>query len=251
VVAASLRNETARYALTDELACRAIATIKAATPKLGVITDVAIDRYTSHGQDGIVRDGVVLNDESVEILAHMALAHANAGADVLAPSDMLDGRVGAIRRVLDAHGHRGLPIISYAAKYASVQYGPFRDAVGSAKGLATSLGPEGKRTYFMDVRNRDEALLEAKLDLAEGADVLLVKPALSFLDTILAIRQATSAPVAAYQVSGEFASIRGAAAAGWCDYQELLLETLTCIRRAGAQIIFTYGALDAARALRR
>jgi porphobilinogen synthase len=251
VIDPSLRSETAKYALTDDLACRAIRAIKEATPNIGVITDVAIDRYTTHGQDGIVRNGIVLNDESVEILAHMALAHVKAGADVLAPSDMLDGRIRAIRSVLNAEGHHNVPIISYTAKYASVQYGPFRDAVGSSHGLATSgLGPEGKKTYFMDIRNRDEAVLEAKLDLEEGADALMVKPALSFLDTILAIRQATAAPIAAYQVSGEFANIRSAAASGWCAYETLLLETLTCIHRAGAQMIFCYGAIDAAKALR-
>jgi len=249
VVASELRSEDAKYAFTDELACRAIAEIKAATRDIGVITDVAIDRYTTHGQDGIVRDGVVLNDESVEILAHMAVAHARAGADVLAPSDMLDGRVEVIRSVLDATGHPDTAILSYTAKYASVQYGPFRDAVGSTAGFTSSLGPEGKKTYFMDVRNREEALKEAMLDLDEGADLLMVKPGLAFLDVIQMLAEKTGVPIAAYQVSGEFSMIKAAASAGWCKYEDLLIETLVCLRRAGAKMIFTYGALDAAKIL--
>lgn len=249
VVGPELRSEDAKYALTDELACRAISEIKAASSSVGVITDVAIDRYTTHGQDGLVRNGVVLNDESVEILAHMALAHAKAGADIVAPSDMLDGRVAVIRDVLDAAGHQGTAILSYTAKYASVQYGPFRDAVGSAQGLSAGLGPEGKKSYFMDVRNREEALKEAQLDLEEGADMLLVKPGLAFLDVIQLLARETTVPIAAYQVSGEFSMIRLAANAGWCKYEELLIETLVCLRRAGAKVILTYGALEAAQVL--
>jgi porphobilinogen synthase len=249
VVDAKLRSEDAKYAYTDDLACQAIAEIKSATRDVGVITDVAIDRYTTHGQDGIVKDGIVLNDESVEILAHMALAHARAGADVVAPSDMLDGRVAVIRRVLDASGFADTAILSYTAKYASVQYGPFRDAVGSTQGFTASLGLEGKKTYFMDVRNRDEALKEAMLDLEEGADLLMVKPGLAFLDVIHVLAQNTDVPIAAYQVSGEFSMIKLAANAGWCRYEDLLLETLMCLRRAGAKLIFSYGALDAAKLL--
>jgi porphobilinogen synthase len=251
VVSAEQRSEDARYAYTDELACQAITAIKsAAGAELGVITDVAIDRYTTHGQDGIVRDGVVINDESVEILAHMALAHAKAGADIVAPSDMLDGRVAVIRSVLDAAGHSGTAILSYTAKYASVQYGPFRDAVGSTAGFGAGLGAEGKKTYFMDVRNREEALKEARLDLEEGADILMVKPGLAFLDVIQSLARECQVPIAAYQVSGEYSMIRQSAAAGWCKYEDLLLETLVCLRRAGSKMIFTYGALEAAKILK-
>ncbi|MFC4159535.1 porphobilinogen synthase [Chitinimonas lacunae] len=249
VIDPSRRSEDADYARTDELACEAIAAIKAAQANIGVITDVAIDRYTSHGQDGLVRDGRILNDESVAILAEMALAHARAGADVVAPSDMMDGRVGAIRRTLDGAGYQHVSILSYTAKYASQFYGPFRDAVRSSAGLSKGPGPDGKKTYFLDVRNREEAIREARLDEQEGADILMVKPGGPFLDVILTLSQNSHLPIFAYQVSGEYAMLQMAAEAGWANYEGLLLETLLSFKRAGAKGIFTYGALDAAQVL--
>jgi porphobilinogen synthase len=223
---------------------RAVRALKTALPDLLVITDVAMDPYSSDGHDGLVVDGRIANDPTLPILAAMAVAQARAGADVVAPSDMMDGRIGAVRDALDAAGFAEVAICSYCVKYASAFYGPFREALDSAPRHGD------KQTYQMDPANAREALREAALDEAEGADWLLVKPGLPYLDVIARVRAATALPVAAYQVSGEYAMLRAAAANGWLDWRRCLLESLTALRRAGADIIFTYGAIDAARALR-
>ena len=227
----------------DNVNLRAVRAIKAAVPGLMVITDTALDPYSSDGHDGVVVDGEIVNDESVEIIAAMAVAQAEAGADVVAPSDMMDGRIGATRNALDAAGFDNVIIGSYCAKYASSFYGPFREALDSA--------PRGgdKKTYQMDPANRREALRELALDEAEGADWVMVKPGLPYLDVIRDFSEHTALPIAAYQVSGEFAMLKAAAANGWLNYDACLLEALTSLRRAGASIIFTYGALDAAELL--
>lgn len=218
--------------------------LKAAHPELTIITDVALDPYTTHGQDGVIDDsGYVLNDRTVDILARQAVSHAAAGADVVAPSDMMDGRVGSIRSALENAGHVNTIILSYAAKYASSFYGPFRDAVGSA----TSLGHSDKHNYQMAPSNSDEALREVALDIAEGADIVMVKPALPYLDIVRRVRDEFSVPVFAYQVSGEYAMLKAAAANGWLEERAAVLESLLAIRRAGASGILTYFALDAAR----
>jgi porphobilinogen synthase len=218
--------------------------LKKAIPELAVITDVALDPYTTHGQDGIVDDaGYVLNDETVEMLVRQAVSHAAAGADIVAPSDMMDGRVGAIRRQLEADGHRNTLILAYAAKYASCFYGPFRDAVGSAANLAGG----DKRNYQMDPANSDEALREVALDIAEGADIVMVKPAMPCLDVIRRVRDEFGMPTFAYQVSGEYAMIKAAGQNGWLDEQKTVLESLLSIKRAGASAILSYFALQAAR----
>ncbi len=228
----------------DGLVQRAIAEVKAACPELGVITDVALDPYTSHGQDGLIDgSGYVVNDETVDALIHQALSHAAAGADVVAPSDMMDGRIGAIRTALEASGHRNTRILAYAAKYASSFYGPFRDAVGSAG----NLGGGGKHTYQMDPANSDEALREVELDLAEGADMVMIKPGMPYLDVIRRVREAFGVPTFAYQVSGEYAMMQAAFANGWLDERACTLEALTGFKRAGADAILTYFARDAAR----
>ena len=244
VIDASLKSETAEAAWADEgLVPRTVAAIKQRFPELGVMTDVALDPYTSHGQDGLLdADGYILNDETVEALVKQAASHAAAGADIVAPSDMMDGRVGAIRAQLEADGHRNVILLSYAAKYASAFYGPFRDAVGSA----ANLGAGGKETYQMDPANRSEALREVALDLDEGADWVMVKPALPYLDIIADVREAFGVPTFAYNVSGEYAMLKAAAANGWLDERKVVLESLTSIRRAGADGILTYHALDAA-----
>ena len=223
---------------------RAIAALKAALPELVVVTDVALDPYSSDGHDGVVRNGYVANDETVAILCAQALCHARAGADIVAPSDMMDGRVGAIRDALDAAGFTQVLILAYTAKYASAFYGPFRDALDSAPKFGD------KKTYQMDPANSREALRELALDEAEGADMVMVKPAGAYLDVIARLRAATSLPVAAYQVSGEYAMIKAAAQNGWLDEKKAALESLLAIRRAGADIILTYYAKDAARWLR-
>lgn len=227
----------------DNLICRAIKAIKDAVPDIGVLTDVALDPYTSHGHDGLTGDdGDVLNDETVAVLAQQALVQAMAGADIVAPSDMMDGRVAAIRQALESSGHRNVAIMAYAAKYASAFYGPFRDAVGSG-GLL-----EGdKRSYQMDPANGAEALREVALDLAEGADLVMVKPGLPYLDVIARVKDRFGVPVFAYQVSGEHAMIEHAAAAGAGHRDALILETLLAFKRAGATGVLTYHALDAAR----
>ncbi|MEL6327973.1 MAG: porphobilinogen synthase, partial [Cyanobacteria bacterium J06626_23] len=222
---------------------RAVRALKQALPQLLVITDVALDPYSSEGHDGIVKDGQILNDETVAVLVKQALAQAEAGADVVAPSDMMDGRVGAIRQALDAEGWISVGILAYSAKYASAYYGPFRDALESAPKFGD------KKTYQMDAANAREALKEIDLDIAEGADIIMVKPALAYLDVICRIKQHTHVPVAAYNVSGEYAMIKAAAQQGWIDEQAVMLETLTSIKRAGADVILTYFAKEAARLL--
>lgn len=248
VIDASLKSEHAEAAWDDDgLVPRTVRAIKQRFPELGVMTDVALDPYTSHGQDGIVdSSGDVLNDETVEALVQQALSHARAGADVVAPSDMMDGRIGAIREALEAAGHIHTLILSYAAKYASAFYGPFRDAVGSAANLAGG----SKQTYQMDPGNRDEALREVALDLDEGADWVMVKPGLPYLDIISDVKAEFGVPTFAYNVSGEYAMLKAASANGWLDERKVVLEALLSIRRAGADGILTYHALDVARWLR-
>jgi len=232
-------------ALNEEnLVCRAVRAIKRAVPELGVMCDVALDPYTTHGQDGVVRDGYVVNDESVGLLVKQALALARAGCDVIAPSDMMDGRVGAIRDALDAGGFERVRIMSYAAKYASAFYGPFRDAIGSG----TSLGQGDKKTYQMDPGNGDEALREVALDVEEGADMVMVKPGMPYLDIVRRVKETFRLPTFAYQVSGEYAMIAGAVERGWIE-RKAALEALTCFKRAGADGVLTYFARQAAEEL--
>ncbi len=230
----------------DNLVCRAVRAIKAAVPDIGVMCDVALDPYTSHGHDGLVKDGRVLNDETVDVLVRQALVQAEAGCDVVAPSDMMDGRVGAIRAALEGAGHQDVLIMAYAAKYASAFYGPFRDAVGSTGNLAGG----DKKTYQMDPGNGDEALREVALDIAEGADMVMVKPGLPYLDVLRRVKDTFAMPTFVYQVSGEYAMMRAAAAAGWLDWDAILMESLTAFRRAGADGILTYGAVEIARRLK-
>ncbi len=223
---------------------RCVKALKRALPELCVITDVALDPYSSDGHDGVLIDGRIDNDETLPLLAAMAVAQAEAGADLVAPSDMMDGRVGAIREALDRAGHAEVGILSYCCKYASGFYGPFREALDSAPRAGD------KKTYQMDPANLKECLREVRLDEAEGADLLMVKPGLPYADVIRFVREHTVLPVAAYHVSGEYSMLRAAAAKGWLDYDRCLLESLLCLRRAGADVIFSYGALDAARLLR-
>jgi porphobilinogen synthase len=243
---AERRSERGEEALNpDNLMCRAIRAIRDATPDIGILTDVALDPYTSHGQDGLIDEaGYVLNDETMELLVGQALNQAAAGADIIAPSDMMDGRVGAIRTALESAGHRNVQIMSYAAKYASAFYGPFRDAVGS-RGLLKG----DKKGYQMDPANSDEALREVALDLAEGADSVMVKPGLPYLDIISRVKRRFEVPVFAYQVSGEYAMIEAAAAVGAGDRDALVLETLMAFKRAGCSGVLTYHAAHAARLL--
>jgi len=228
------------------LVCRAVSAMKAAVPGMGVICDVALDPFTSHGQDGIVRDGIILNDETIEALCRQAIVQAGAGCDVIAPSDMMDGRVGAVRDALDGARFHDTAILSYAAKYASCYYGPFRDAVGSK----AALGAADKRTYQQDPGNSDEALREVALDIDEGADIVMVKPGLPYLDVVRRVKDAFGVPVFAYQVSGEYAMIEAAAANGWLSREAAMDEALLCFKRAGADAILTYAALQVARRLR-
>lgn len=226
---------------------RTVRALKARFPELGVITDVALDPYTSHGQDGLLDDtGYVMNDETVEALVKQALSHARAGADVVAPSDMMDGRIGAIRSALEEDNFIHTRILAYAAKYASAFYGPFRDAVGSA----SALGKGNKYTYQMDPANADEALREVELDLAEGADMVMVKPGMPYLDIVRRVKDVFGAPTFVYQVSGEYAMLKAAFQNGWLDERACVLEALTSIKRAGADGVLTYFALDAAEYLR-
>ncbi len=245
VIDSALKTERAEAAWDDDgLVQRTVRAIKQRFPELGVMTDVALDPYTSHGQDGIIdAHGYVLNDVTVEALVQQALSHAHAGADVVAPSDMMDGRIGAIREALEVADLPNTLILSYAAKYASAFYGPFRDAVGSA----AQLGAGGKETYQMDPGNRDEALREVGLDLDEGADWVMVKPGLPYLDIISDVKAEFGVPTFAYNVSGEYAMLKAAAANGWLDERKVVLEALGSIRRAGADGILTYHALDAAK----
>ncbi len=237
----------AECANPDGLVQNTVRAIKAEHPDLAVITDVALDPYTTHGQDGIIDDsGYVLNDDTVAMLVRQAVSHADAGADVVAPSDMMDGRVGRIRAALEADGHINTVILAYAAKYASSFYGPFRDAVGSAE----NLGGGDKSTYQMAPSNTDEALREVGLDLGEGADIVMVKPALPYLDVIRRVREAYGVPTFAYQVSGEYAMLKAAAQNGWLDEQSTVMEALLSIKRAGASAILSYYSVAAARWLR-
>lgn len=227
----------------ESLMVRSIRAIKAACPRLLVLTDVALDPYTTHGHDGLLDEsGYVANDLTVEILRRQALMYARAGADIVAPSDMMDGRIGSIREVLERDGQKNTIVMAYSAKYASAFYGPFRDAVGSAK----NLGRGDKRTYQMDPFNTDEAIREVELDLAEGADMVMVKPGMPYLDIIRRVKETFSVPVAAYQVSGEYAMLKAAADNGWLDGKAAMLEALACFRRAGADMILTYYASEAA-----
>lgn len=231
----------------ENLVCRAVRAVKEARPSLGIICDVALDPFTTHGQDGLVRDGYVVNDETLEVLAKQAVVQADAGCDVIAPSDMMDGRIARVRDALDERGHTNVRILSYAAKYASAFYGPFRDAVGS-KG---NLGTGDKRTYQMDPANADEALREVALDLEEGADMIMVKPGLPYLDVIRRLKDTYRVPTFAYQVSGEYAMLKAASERGWLDFDRSILESLVSFKRAGADAVLTYAAIEVAKLLAR
>jgi porphobilinogen synthase len=244
---ANLKTQDGEEAFNPEnLVCRTIRAIKSAVPDIGIICDVALDPYTSHGQDGLVRNGVVVNDETVEVLCKQSVVQARAGCDVIAPSDMMDGRVGAIRKALDNAGFSHVAILSYAAKYASAFYGPFRDAVGSAN----NLGKSDKKTYQMDPSNSSEALREVALDIAEGADMVMVKPGMPYLDVVARVKDTFKVPTFAYQVSGEYAMLCAAAANGWLDREKVILESLLSFKRAGADGVLTYFAVEAAKLLK-
>ena len=247
VIPVDRKTPTAEEACDPANLCNsAVRAIKKAVPDVGIICDVALDPYTSHGHDGVMEGQRILNDETVEILCRQALAQAEAGVDIVAPSDMMDGRIGRIRDALDAAGRDDVRILSYAAKYASGFYGPFRDAVGSK----SNLGQGDKRTYQMDPANGDEALRECALDVAEGADMLMVKPGLPYLDILYRVKQAFALPTFAYQVSGEYAMIKAAAERGWLDGERVMMESLLAFKRAGADGVLTYFAVDAARRLK-
>lgn len=230
----------------ENLVCRTIRAIKSAVPDIGIICDVALDPYTSHGQDGLIRNGIVVNDETVEVLCKQSVVQACAGCDVIAPSDMMDGRIGAIRKALDNNGFSHVAILSYAAKYASAFYGPFRDAVGSAN----NLGKSDKKTYQMDPSNSSEALREVALDIAEGADMVMVKPGMPYLDVVARVKDTYKVPTFAYQVSGEYAMLCAAAANGWLERDKVILESLLSFKRAGADGVLTYFAVEAAKLLK-
>ena len=230
----------------ENIVCRSIRAVKKAVPGIGVMCDVALDPFTTHGHDGVLRQGEVANDETVAILCRQALVQAEAGCDIIAPSDMMDGRIGAIRDALDSKGFEHVRILAYAAKYASGFYGPFRDAIGSK----SSLGKADKRTYQMDPANSDEALREVALDIAEGADMVMVKPALPYLDIVRRVKDRFGMPTFAYQVSGEYAMLQGAIERGWLD-PSVMMEALLSIKRAGADGILTYAAVEAARRLKK
>jgi len=249
VIDAELKNLSASEAFNpDGLVPRTVRQLKKKFPELGVITDIALDPYTSHGQDGLIdQSGYVLNDETVEVLCQQALAHAQAGADIVAPSDMMDGRVSAIRSRLDSENHILTRILAYSAKYASNYYGPFRDAVGSA----TNLGSGNKYTYQMDPANSDEALWEVGLDLNEGADMVMIKPGLPYLDIVRRVKDQFGVPTFVYQVSGEYAMLKAAAMNGWLSEEACVLESLLCFKRAGADGILTYYAVEAANWLKK
>jgi porphobilinogen synthase len=243
---ASLRDETGSEALNpNNLICQSVRAIKKEFPDIGVLCDVALDPFTSHGHDGLIEDGKILNDETVAVLVRQALVQAEAGCDVIAPSDMMDGRVGAIREALDEAGHLDVQIMAYAAKYASAFYGPFRDAIGSAKTLTGD-----KRTYQMDSANSDEALREVELDIAEGADMVMVKPGMPYLDVVRRVKDTFSMPTFVYQVSGEYAMIAAAANNGWIDGDRAMMESLLGFKRAGADGILTYFAPKAAEKIK-
>jgi porphobilinogen synthase len=229
----------------DNLVCRAVRAIKKAVPDIGIMCDVALDPYTSHGHDGLLIDGYVANDETVDVLVRQGLVQAEAGCDILAPSDMMDGRIGALRSALESKGHQDVMLLAYAAKYASAFYGPFRDAVGSAKALTGD-----KRTYQMDPANTDEALREVALDIAEGADMVMVKPGLPYLDVLRRVKDRFGMPTIVYQVSGEYSMLMAAIERGWLDASRVIPESLTAFKRAGADGIITYFARDVARKLK-
>lgn len=242
-----LRDPTGSLILDPaNLVCRATAAVRRAVPEIGIITDTALDPFTSHGHDGVFRDGWVENDESIAIFTRAAVMQAEAGADVIAPSDMLDGRVGAIREALDAAGHRYVSILSYTAKYASAFYGPYREAIGTEENLVGD-----KRGYFMDPANAAEAMREAEADVREGADMLMVKPGMPYLDIVAAMKRRFDMPVLAYQVSGEYAMVEAAAANGWIDGDRARMEMLLAFKRAGADAVLTYHALEIAERLAR
>ena len=244
---ASLKSDDGREALNaDNLVCRAVRAIRAEVPEIGVLCDVALDPYTSHGHDGVLRDGDVHNDVTVELLVQQSLVQVAAGCDIIAPSDMMDGRIGAIRTGLEKAGHHNTLLMAYAAKYASAFYGPFRDAVGSAKSLTGD-----KRSYQMDPANGDEAMREVALDLAEGADMVMVKPGMPYLDLVWRVKDRFGVPTFAYQVSGEYAMLSAAFEKGWLDRERAVIESLTGFKRAGASGILTYFAVEAARLLQR
>jgi porphobilinogen synthase len=244
----ALKNEAATEAVNPEnLVCRAVRAIKAAKLDIGIICDVALDPYTSHGQDGLVRNGYVVNDETLDMLCQQAVVQAQAGCDIIAPSDMMDGRIGRVRKALDDAGFDQVQIMSYAAKYASAFYGPFRDAVGSA----SNLGQGDKRTYQMDPANGDESLREVALDIAEGADMVMVKPGMPYLDVVQRVKSTFGVPTFAYQVSGEYAMLVAAAQNDWLDRKKVMLESLLSFKRAGADGVLTYFAIEAAEELSR
>lgn len=247
VIDPSLKNAEGSEAVNPEnLVCRAVQAVKKAHPDLGVMCDVALDPFTDHGHDGLLRDDYVVNDETLDVLVRQALVQADAGCDVIAPSDMMDGRVGAIRSTLDEAGHDAVRILAYSAKYASALYGPFRDAVGSAP----NLGGGDKKTYQMDPANTDEALREVALDIAEGADMVMVKPGLFYLDIVRRVKDEFGLPTFAYQVSGEYAMMKGAALNGWLDWDRVIVESLLAFKRAGADGILTYAAVEVAARLK-
>src|SRR3954463_2197608 len=242
----TLRDEGGSEALnSDNLVCQAIRAIKKEVPDIGILCDVALDPYTSHGHDGLMRGNEIVNDDTVKVLVKQALCEAEAGCDIIAPSDMMDGRVGAIRAALDAAGRTDVQIMAYAAKYASAFYGPFRDAVGSSKTLTGD-----KRTYQMDPANTDEALREVALDLEEGADMVMVKPGMPYLDIVRRVNDRFGVPTFAYQVSGEYAMIMAAVRNGWLEHERAMLESLLGFKRAGANGVLTYFAVEAAQLLR-
>ena len=249
VIDTSLKTEDGREALNPEgLVPRVVRELKKRFPELGLMTDVALDPFTSHGQDGLLdANGYIVNDETVEVLKQQALVQAEAGVDIVAPSDMMDGRIGAIRSALEARGLIHTKIMAYSAKYASAFYGPFRDAVGSAK----NLGKSNKKVYQMDPGNSDEALREVALDIAEGADMVMVKPGMPYLDIVRRVKDEFRMPTFAYQVSGEYAMLKAAAANGWLDHDAVMMESLLAFKRAGADGVLSYFALDAARLLRQ
>ena len=249
VISANLKTPDGKEATNPKgLIPHVVSTLKKHFPNLGIMTDVALDPYTSHGQDGLLDEtGYILNDITVEVLTQQALTQANAGVDIVAPSDMMDGRIGAIRKALEEHGHIHTRIMAYSAKYASAFYGPFRDAVGSA----ANLGKSDKKTYQMDPGNTDEALREVALDIAEGADMVMVKPGMPYLDVVRRVKDEFKVPTFAYQVSGEYAMLKAAAQNGWLDHDAVMMESLLAFKRAGADGILTYFAIDAAKKLKQ
>ncbi len=249
VIDPALKTPDGREALNpDGLVPRTVRALKSRFPQLGVLTDVALDPYTSHGQDGLLDDtGYIVNDDTVAVLRQQALVHAQAGVDIVAPSDMMDGRIGAVRQTLEAAGLVHTRIMAYSAKYASAFYGPFRDAVGSA----ANLGKSDKKAYQMDPGNSDEALREVALDIAEGADMVMVKPGMPYLDIVRRVKDEFHLPTFAYQVSGEYAMLKAAAANGWLDHDAVMMEALLAFKRAGADGVLSYFALDAARLMRQ